>query len=153
VSERVSSWEARRRRMLRRGYNANGAGTPLGIAVRLPTPLASDSEKWTRGAESHNRGGGIRLPQAVRMMPTPRASYGGKDTARRRRPGSGGDDLYTRVVDEAPSGGVLNPTWVEWLMGFPLGWTVLAPSEIRSYRRSRRRSGGRSFGLKRGGEL
>jgi hypothetical protein len=22
-------------------------------------------------------------------------------------------------------GGQLNPTWVEWLMGFPLGWTDL----------------------------
>ena len=22
-------------------------------------------------------------------------------------------------------GGSLNPTWVEWLMGFPLGWTAL----------------------------
>jgi hypothetical protein len=23
------------------------------------------------------------------------------------------------------AGGQLNPTWVEWLMGFPLGWTDL----------------------------
>lgn len=28
---------------------------------------------------------------------------------------------------EAP-GGQLNPTWVEWLMGWPLGWTDLKPS-------------------------
>lgn len=27
-------------------------------------------------------------------------------------------------------GGKLNPTWVEWLMGFPLGWTELSPSVI-----------------------
>lgn len=26
-------------------------------------------------------------------------------------------------------GGQLNPTWVEWLMGFPLGWTDLSVSE------------------------
>jgi DNA (cytosine-5)-methyltransferase 1 len=26
-----------------------------------------------------------------------------------------------------PSGGPLNPTWVEWLMGWPLGWTALEP--------------------------
>jgi len=25
--------------------------------------------------------------------------------------------------------GSLNPTWVEWLMGFPSGWTDLKPSE------------------------
>jgi DNA (cytosine-5)-methyltransferase 1 len=26
------------------------------------------------------------------------------------------------------AGGPLNPTWVEWLMGWPLGWTDLKPS-------------------------
>ncbi|MFP7276070.1 hypothetical protein SFC17_14190 [Bacillus paralicheniformis] len=25
----------------------------------------------------------------------------------------------------AGNGGQLNPTWVEWLMGFPIGWTEL----------------------------
>jgi len=33
--------------------------------------------------------------------------------------------------------GQLNPTWVEWLMGFPLGWTELNVSETQSYRKSR----------------
>jgi len=31
--------------------------------------------------------------------------------------------------DEGVKVGALNPTWVEWLMGFPLGWTDLKPSE------------------------
>ena len=38
-------------------------------------------------------------------------------------------------------GGSLNPTWVEWLMGFPLGWTDLGDSATRSCRRSRNGSG------------
>lgn len=25
-------------------------------------------------------------------------------------------------------GGPLNPTWIEWLMGFPEGWTEVGPS-------------------------
>jgi DNA (cytosine-5)-methyltransferase 1 len=29
-----------------------------------------------------------------------------------------------------PTGGQLNPTWVEWLMGWPLGWTDLKPLEM-----------------------
>jgi DNA (cytosine-5)-methyltransferase 1 len=28
------------------------------------------------------------------------------------------------------AGGALNPTWVEWLMGWPLGWTDLKPLEM-----------------------
>jgi hypothetical protein len=28
------------------------------------------------------------------------------------------------------AGGTLNPTWVEWLMGWPLGWTDLKPLEM-----------------------
>jgi hypothetical protein len=34
--------------------------------------------------------------------------------------------------------GSLNPTWVEWLMGFPLEWTALEPSATQSFRRSRK---------------
>jgi hypothetical protein len=37
-------------------------------------------------------------------------------------------------------GGTLNPTWVEWLMGFPLGWTDLGDSATRSSRKSSKRS-------------
>ena len=40
-------------------------------------------------------------------------------------------------------GGLLNPTWVEWLMGFPLGWTALEASAMQSFRRSPKSSGGR----------
>lgn len=29
--------------------------------------------------------------------------------------------------------GELSPDWVEWLMGFPIGWTELNASETRSY--------------------
>jgi len=31
-------------------------------------------------------------------------------------------------------GGQLNPTWVEWLMGWPLGWTDLKPLETDKFR-------------------
>lgn len=36
----------------------------------------------------------------------------------------------------AVAGGALNPTWVEWLMGFPLGWTDCGASATRSSRKS-----------------
>ena len=41
--------------------------------------------------------------------------------------------------DGKPIGGQLNPTWVEWLMGYPEGWTDLGDSEMPSSRRSHTR--------------
>jgi hypothetical protein len=40
------------------------------------------------------------------------------------------------------AGGSLNPTWVEWLMGWPLGWTACEPSEMDRFRRVRPWPGG-----------
>jgi DNA (cytosine-5)-methyltransferase 1 len=31
--------------------------------------------------------------------------------------------LLGRAVKPTPETGALNPTWVEWLQGYPLGWT------------------------------
>jgi len=39
-------------------------------------------------------------------------------------------------------GGNLNPTWVEWLMGYPTGWTDLGRSVMQSSRKSRKKSSG-----------
>ena len=42
------------------------------------------------------------------------------------------------------TGGQLNPTWVEWLMGFPAGWTDCEHLATPSSRKSLKRSGGGS---------
>src|SRR6185295_1867651 len=34
-------------------------------------------------------------------------------------------------------GGLLNPTWCEWFMGYPAGWTALDASVIRLFRKLR----------------
>jgi len=41
-------------------------------------------------------------------------------------------NLHTPTL-AAQAGGALNPTWVEWLMGWPLGWTDLKPLEMDKY--------------------
>ena len=42
----------------------------------------------------------------------------------------GSEPLITQVAQaEGATDGVLNPVWVEWLMGWPLGWTDLKPLE------------------------
>jgi DNA (cytosine-5)-methyltransferase 1 len=39
--------------------------------------------------------------------------------------------LEEKVALEGSPTGRLNPTWVEWLMGFPLGWTDLEDLETQ----------------------
>ena len=45
--------------------------------------------------------------------------------------GGGTEQAQEAEESSAGAGGQLNPTWVEWLMGFPLGWTDLNASETR----------------------
>ena len=40
-----------------------------------------------------------------------------------------------------PDGGKLNPPWVEWLMGWPLGWTDLRASAMDRFQQWRRSHG------------
>jgi hypothetical protein len=51
------------------------------------------------------------------------------------------DTLYGAICKprdgSSSAPGQLNPTWVEWLMGYPLGWSDCADSATRSSRRSR----------------
>ena len=99
-----------------------------------PTPRSEDSQ--CAGA---HRGKPDSLYSATKMWPTPQAhDYTGPNTRSvgKERPVSH-DDLPTRA------GGQLNPTWVEWLMGFPLEWTALDVSETPSSRKSRSGSSGR----------
>jgi hypothetical protein len=86
------------------------------------------------------------LLQAVKMWPTPiaRDSRTIKGGARMKN-STGSEPLITQVAEaEGTTSGALNPTWVEWLMGFPLGWTDLGPSETLLSRKSPNSSAARS---------
>ena len=41
---------------------------------------------------------------------------------------------YERMTQHCVDGGKLNPMWVEWLMGWPMGWTGLQPLETDKFR-------------------
>ena len=63
----------------------------------------------------------------IQMFPTPKATdYKGSGPAGSK---SAEHDLKkgnlkgTVMYLEQGNGGQLNPDWVEWMMGFPLGWT------------------------------
>ena len=59
-----------------------------------------------------------------------------------RRRSRGLIDLAEAVVDKKrdpqPTGGSLNPTWVEWLMGWPVEWTDLKPLATAKFQQWKR---------------
>ena len=119
-------------------------GTGSGSS-RIPTPTVGDSKSAANATAGRldpdsKHHSGTTLTDFIRMWPTPRTS----DTNGPGRHGQGGLDLRTAVAETSPSGGQLNPMWVEWLMGFPLGWTVSERWETRSSRRSQSGSAGAS---------
>ena len=82
-----------------------------------PTPTVSGNYN-RKGASKHSGDG---LATRVRNFATP--------TARDWKSGKASQatmDRNSRPLSEQ-IGGSLNPTWVEWLMGWPLGWTDLQP--------------------------
>ena len=72
------------------------------------------------------RGHGLNLIGAVTKWPTPTA-HNAKETNAPSEANRNEPTLASRV------GGHLNPTWVEWLMGWPLGWTDLKPLEMDKF--------------------
>ncbi len=104
----LADWTMYSGALLRSGMTRNGTVYPL-------QPLAL----LTKGT-------------AFGLLPTPNAGLGKHSTktpywenriAKKRQ-----KDIQMAIYLETGSG-ALNPTWVEWLMGFPIGWTDLKHSE------------------------
>jgi site-specific DNA-cytosine methylase len=70
-----------------------------------------------------------RMPEPVLETFTECSSRERERESRRR----GYDGLLRSLAEVTPLGrlGPMNPEWVEWLMGFPIGWTALDASETR----------------------
>lgn len=86
----------------------------------LPTPTASDARRsGSRTNPASNAHTGTSLTDALvrNRLPTPQA---------RDWKGGGKDCLPTAVGDTGSRSRRLNPRFVEWMMGFPLGWTDLS---------------------------
>ena len=107
------------------------------LPAMWPTPISSsgmaEDIKTVKDRLDNGQKYKSRLVEAVAMYPTP--------THGKMAGGTGAFNkvqaLYSdgKISDEerksmqAGNGGKLNPMWVEWLMGFPLGWTDLEDSE------------------------
>ena len=113
-------------------WNSRGEPKLSAQVLKWPTPRANDAEK--RGAIANDPRNG--LPAAVLHFPTPTATAHKGWSKNHNRADTNDRIDYTIEREAAESGeiGRLNPTWVEWLMGWPIGWTELKPLEMDRWR-------------------
>ena len=126
-----------------------------GFGFWVPTPTAGDAKSsGSRNTETSKANAGISLTDYVRMdgglgrrvmLPTPTANQYGTRNNGKRGDGTtyktaGSPRLTTMArrgewvdMDQQVPGGKLNPAWVEWLMGWPEGWTDLEPLGMDKY--------------------
>jgi len=136
--------------------NGRSRGNSLPLCVKLyPTPNASlmATEGSTRQTRKLYLEGKLTLQEATEInqgynplkkkgamkaiYPTPMSSDGIRIS---KTYGAGNLTLYAAVIKEQKShqlnalvGGKLNPQWVEWLMGWPIGWTDLGHVETELF--------------------
>jgi DNA (cytosine-5)-methyltransferase 1 len=90
----------------------------------FPTPVSIDAGtgRFNTSIGSSNARPTLAMMAKKNIWPTPTA-HNAKETNAKSESNRNTPTLA------AQAGGKLNPTWVEWLMGWPLGWTDLKPLE------------------------
>ena len=143
-----------------RTTNYKQGGTSLGYAARselFPTPSATkvwpntmntddlvdhEGNPWELGRKPYDRRTGrpvtTALADVAHHYPTPATSQLHKPVrplAPSEAKGTHGTMLVGAVGDRHPEsiGGTLNPSWVCWMMGIPLGWDSLEPLAEGAY--------------------
>lgn len=100
-------------------------GTEFGL---LPTSQSRDYKGADKNPESLRFSKKTELNSYVAMFPTVRSNeykgsggYGSK--AQKKMLDKDYLCAVVTEIEQTPTGGSLNPNWVEWLMGYPLNWT------------------------------
>ena len=101
-----------------------------------PTPTKSDHKgpNMSDGNSASTHSLATVVAKSRQSCPTPTVS--GNHNVKGASPTSG-DGLAAAVgktIGRGNAGGHLNPEWVEWLMGWPIGWTALQPLEMGRFR-------------------
>jgi hypothetical protein len=126
----LSEWETYSETWPRAGMTRNGTAYQRPPSAPLTGATASGSWPTPRAEERqqyNSRDGYVALSLAVKAWPTPTARLGHRrgPQAKRYFDPARSNDLDDAVA-AAGTTGQLNPTWVEWLMGYPEGWTDCA---------------------------
>jgi hypothetical protein len=104
-------------------------GTESGLSEKLPTPQSTDyrdkptSKSWkAKGGMNYS----LANPEIQAKWPTPTAHMAKETNAP-------SEALRNQPSMSSLVGGKLNPMWVEWLMGWPPGWTDLKQLEMDKF--------------------
>ena len=91
-----------------------------GLARMWPTPDANSGKRFGQNPKKINPKRQFTINDAARLWSTP-------PTPTQDAHNNGGQSQHNRNTTplNAVAGGSLNPNWVEWLMGYPIGWTDL----------------------------
>lgn len=92
--------------------------TPLEFAMRMPTLHGFSKDGLSNGPSGNELG--LAVNESIRRLPTATAH-----TAKECNAPSESERNTPSLATEC--GGSLNPEWVEWYQGFPVGWSDLAP--------------------------
>jgi hypothetical protein len=137
-SESIENWTKRAEEKKKQGINLHFA---LRHHVQMyPTPRAADVEggavKNVQLENGHffreNKKGvrwGVKLRDAVEMYPTPTTRDHKDSTLSPAYKNRNSDSLPIKMMKEGKPGGRLNPNFVELLMGYPMNWTKIDPTE------------------------
>ena len=123
-----------------------------GLAYPLPTVgrriigtesgfLAPDGISSFHTPNTSGLDGGSNSRKALekrRKIPTPSAT----DWKGSSKPGQRRGQLTDPAMGVIPAGGLLNPEWVEWLQGWPIGATAFSPLAMDKFREFMRQHGG-----------
>lgn len=109
--------------------------TLTGSVKNWPTPTATEDKHYS------NQRGNPTLSGAVRTWPTPTTKANRYTSQGSKEKYSSGPTLQ-EAVHRASPGGRLNPEWVEWLMGCPIGATALEPLDRGRFRQWLEQHGG-----------
>jgi hypothetical protein len=119
------NWTPKRKSGHSAQYSLNQAVRDM---ERFPTPTCSDTRTGSMKSTQQKEGSmhSVTLPQYVKRWGTPKCSDS-RHAMTDRGKGNPGEQVA------GLHGGKLNPDWVEWLMGVPIGWSALQPLETHKF--------------------
>lgn len=113
-------------------YRANGKKTQVDLNAyvqRFPTLHGFSKDGRSNGPSGNELGRAVNRTLRVPTLQESDSDSWSYRTAKERTDAGHFVRLGNLIEDEdgKPAGGSLNPEWVEWLHGFPIGWTSIEP--------------------------